>query len=98
MHSLNEQRKPSCGDTWLYHPPSFSPSSAGSLSLLVLSFGSSSNFFIYTVLPVAGSNDRYTHSTSPTALSLSNSAISSTQLTLLGLYFTCKHQVPLKHK
>ena len=95
MHCMNEQRKTSCGDTLLYHPPSFSLFSASSLSLLVPSFAPSSHFFIFT-LPVAGSTDSSTHITHhfsycftiPITLSLPNATISSMQLTLLGLYFT----------
>jgi len=68
VHCMNEQRKIFCGDTLLYHPPSFSLFSASSLSLLVPSFAPSSHLFIFTLLPVAGSNDSSTHITTPLLL------------------------------
>lgn len=68
MHCMNEQRKTSCGDTLLYHSPSFSVYSASSLSLLVLSFAPPSHFFIFTLLPVASSTDSSTHITTPLIL------------------------------
>jgi hypothetical protein len=49
MCSLNEWRKPSCGDTWLYHSPSSSLSSVGSFLSLLPSFAPFSHF-IFTVL------------------------------------------------
>jgi len=73
MHCMNEQRKTSFGDTLLYHPPSFSLSSASSLSLLVLSLSPSSHFFIFTLLPAAGSSDSSTHITTPLPLLIHHS-------------------------
>jgi hypothetical protein len=105
MHHMNEQTKTSCGDTLLYHPPSFSLSLVSSLSLLVPSFAPSSHFFIVTLLSVASSTDSSTHITTPLLLltHYSNHSFPTKcnyffhALTLLGLYFTCKHQASLKH-
>lgn len=104
MHCMNEQRKTSCGDTLLYQPPSFSLSSASSLSLLVPSFAPSSHFFIFTLLPAAGSTDSSTHITTPFLQLIHysyHSFLYQMQLFLLCnilfLDYTSKHQSSLKH-